>query len=1087
MKARKKLSIMLSALLTLNLMNGSLLKANAAELTNVITLKSVSVSEKLVAPGSEVKVTVEASDSSANLNKDAYAVYVSKSSGSEVEKEVALAMDDNDKKYHASISIKDPAEAGDWKLSFVSIGDEAGNAQIFYNSNVHQELGQDLSTGDFKVIVDNDAPKLGDIVLNSHDLFQGSNLNVQINATDFGVGLSDEANLVFVAKTDKGDVEKSLTLKLNGGKYEGNLYIDETYPTGDWKLSFVTLEDRAGNVSIIYNSNVHGSELGIDLSAGNFSVKPDTEAPKFVSISVDKKLVKSGDRVNVAVVANDGVALAKEANLCYVMKTDKGDVEKGITLNLVNGKYQGILEVDNSFTTGTLSASFVTLEDALGNLGIVYNSKVHSGMAPEISADMSAGDITVDMVNPDKPVIAVSTEAPTNKNVTVTLTTNEPHGRIDYKLEGQSGWTTYIDKFIVTNNTTVYAKVYDLAGNVSDVAEKKITNIDKVAPVITVTGVENGQIYSKIVKPVISTDDVDATVVTTLNDASYDGKALVEEGSYILKVTATDKVGNVSEKVVSFKIDKTAPTITINGVVDGKIYNTDVKPEIVVNGKEFTITALLNDKPFNSGDKITAEGNYKLVVTVVDGFNRSYEVVKNFTIDKTKPVITVSGVKDNSFYKDKVNIGITTNEHATVAATLNGKDLASNEIAGEGAYTLVVTAVDDAGNMSLAVYNFAIDKTAPVINVLGLQDGGLYNNNVNPVVKVDDVNVNTTVISLNSKLYDGKPITAEGSYEFKVIATDKAGNASEAIYKFKIDKTAPVITIDGIEDGKTYLSTSVVPTIKVNEDAKVTVTLDGKAYSLGSSIETLGEHKLTVTAVDNAGNISKKDVKFSIQVSIPKDAGKAADTVKDLVNNSKQDKVVLNATENPVIDAKVLEAIKGIDKPVSVVVESQGITLTWTFNGKDIKDTTKSVDLTLNAAAPNKDLITKVDSNAQIISFKNHGTLPAPMTITIPVDTKKFDVTKPLYFYYYNETTKKAELIAEGLKAYQKGDAYFVDVTITHCSDYFLSSSDSKTVLPKVEKLVQTGSPMDMNVLLALGMLLIGAGFTVVLARRKRS
>lgn len=1012
MKARKKLSIMLSALLTLNLMNGSLYKANAAELTNVITLKSVSVSEKLVAPGSEVKVTVEASDSSANLNKDAYAVYVLKSSGSEVEKEVALAMDDNDKKYHASISIKDPAEVGDWKLSFVSIGDEAGNAQIFYNSNVHQELGQDLSTGDFKVIVDNDAPKLAKITLSKNSLVLGSTLNVQLDATDDGMGLGDEANLVYVTKTDKGDIEKQLTLVLKNGKYEGSLSIDESYPLGDWKLSFVTLADKAGNVTIIYNSNVHGSGLGIDLSAGDFKVKADTEVPKFVSINVDKKNAKLGDNVNITVTASDESSLAKEANLCYVMKTDKGDIEKGLTLTLVDGKYQGTIDINDALTSGTLLPSFVALEDTLGNAGTYYNSKVHDGMAPEVSADMSAGDIKVDFINPDKPVIVLSTETLTNKDVDVTINTNEVNGKVEYRLEGQSGWTTYTGKFSVKDNTTIYARVYDEAGNLSDTVEKKITNIDKVAPVITITGVENGQIYNKPIKPVIKVDDNEASVSITLDGVAYNNKDITEGGNHSLKVTATDKAGNVSEKVLNFTLDKSAPTITINGVVDGKSYNTDIKPEIIVNGKELTVKALLNDKPFNSGDKITAEGNYKLVVTVVDGFNRSYEVVKNFTIDKTKPVIKVSlnGVDKNGFSKDKVNVDISvTNEaNVTILPTLNGKNLASNEVSGEGAYTLSVKAVDAAGNESVEKYNFVIDKTAPVINVLGLYDGGQFVS-VHPIVKVNDVNEDTTVVTLNSKLYDGKSITDGGSYEFKVVATDKAGNTSVAVYKFVI------------------------------------------AYA------------------------------------IPKDAGKAADTVKDLVTNSKQDKVVLNATENPVIDAKVFEAIKGIDKLVSVVVESQGITLTWTFNGKDIKDTTKSVDLTLNAAAPNKDLITKVDSNAQIISFKNHGTLPAPMTITIPVDTKKFDVTKPLYFYYYNETTKKAELIAEGLKAYQKGDAYFVDVTITHCSDYFLSGSDSKTILPKVEKLVQTGSPMDMNVLLALGMLLIGAGFTVVVARRKRS
>lgn len=375
------------------------------------------------------------------------------------------------------------------------------------------------------------------------------------------------------------------------------------------------------------------------------------------------------------------------------------------------------------------------------------------------------------------------------------------------------------------------------------------------------------------------------------------------------------------------------------------------------------------------------------------------------------------------------------------------------------------------------------DKVPPVITIEGVANSSLYNKDITPKVSVNE---GTFTMTLNNKVYNGEKITEEGLYLLEVTATDEDGNVAKKSVSFAIDKTAPVITVSNIENDQLFVNSNVNPKITVNEDSTVTVTLDGNAYDR-KPIKSLGTHKLAITAVDKAGNKSVKELIFTLKAVVNKDADKAASTIKDLISNSKaNEKIVINAQENPVIDAKIFEAVKGIDKLISFVVESQGLTLTWTFNGKDVKDTTISVDLTLNEVSPNKDMICKIDSNAQIISFKNHGVLPAPMTITIPVDTKKFDVSKPLFCYYYNKATKKAELIAEGLMAYKKGDAYFVDVTLTHNSDYFLSANNNKAVTAKVDKLVQTGSVLDMNVLLGLGVVLIVSGAFVVMRKRRR-
>ncbi|ADL52345.1 Pectinesterase [Clostridium cellulovorans 743B] len=218
------------------------------------------------------------------------------------------------------------------------------------------------------------------------------------------------------------------------------------------------------------------------------------------------------------------------------------------------------------------------------------------------------------------------------------------------------------------------------------------------------------------------------------------------------------------------------------------------------------------------------------------------------------------------------------------------------------------------------------------------------------------------------------------------------------------------------------------------------------------------------------------------------------EALKEIVINAKpEDKIIINAQEKQVASAEVFKALQGIDKEVSFRLQSQGKTIIWTFNGKDIKDVNTSVDLSLNLEILNKDAINSIASDAEIISFKNHGVLPASMKVSISVDTNKFDIIKPIYVYYYNETTKKAELVGDGLKAYKIGEVYFVDVILTHNSDYFMTGTkvveaeikqDTEAKSEKVETLVQTGSFLDLNVLVLSGIIIMGIGF--VMLRKKK-
>ncbi len=97
------------------------------------------------------------------------------------------------------------------------------------------------------------------------------------------------------------------------------------------------------------------------------------------------------------------------------------------------------------------------------------------------------------------------------------------------------------------------------------------------------------------------------------------------------------------------------------------------------------------------------------------------------------------------------------------------------------------------------------------------------------------------------------------------------------------------------------------------------------------------------------------------------------------------------------------------------------------------------VDLRLSLDAFTKDteaISSRVDQKKLIISFDHHGTLPLEATVRINV-SDKFKEHERLYLYYYNPEKDQIEYIDHNVKV---EDGY-VEFTIDHCSDYFLTGA----------------------------------------------
>lgn len=420
----------------------------------------------------------------------------------------------------------------------------------------------------------------------------------------------------------------------------------------------------------------------------------------------------------------------------------------------------------------------------------------------------------------------------------------------------------------------------DLAGNVETRTVSFI--LDRTPPVVVISGVADGWIGrdAAVAPAFTATDDHLASVAATLDGAPFaSGTQVSAEGSHRIVVTATDRAGNVTVREVGFTLDRTPPDVTVTGVTAGWIgKDPSVTPVFSATDLHLaSVTGTLDGAPFTSGTAVLAEGDHRLVVTATDQAGNSATKELTFTLDRTAPVITVSGVADGWIGKDASVVpvfGATDLHLASTTATLDGAPFGSGTaVAAEGDHRLVVTASDTAGNTATTTVAFTFDRTAPVVAIAGVANGWIGKDaSVAPTFSATDQHLADVTGALDGAPFSsGASVTAEGTHRLVVTANDRAGNVGTSEITFTLDRTPPVVTIAGVSNGYLGKDPSLTPTFGATDATAVTLaaTLDGAPFTSGTVVGAEGDHQLVATATDAAGNAASATATFALDRTQP--------------------------------------------------------------------------------------------------------------------------------------------------------------------------------------------------------------------------
>lgn len=342
---------------------------------------------------------------------------------------------------------------------------------------------------------------------------------------------------------------------------------------------------------------------------------------------------------------------------------------------------------------------------------------------------------------------------------------------------------------------------------------------------------------------------------------------LSAEGAHLFEVLATDPSGNEGRAQASIIIDRTPPTIDIDGVQEGQLSQKPVVPTIAIHDANLVSSTLrLDGEPYAPGDPIATEGTRRLVVSAVDCAGNRSIVERTFEIDTQPPRIRLATAScSSSDLAPEVTIeDAHPGEHRL---RLDGAAFEGTTIHGEGAHVFEATATDRAGNEGRARVAFILDRTAPTIEIGGVRVGLVSRTPVVPVVNATDAHPMQVASTLNGEPYvSGTPVSAPGEYLLAAEAQDCAGNHAKTAAAFSIDTTLPAVTIQV----PACTGTDVSPVVAVVEQHPGTTRsfLDGVPFTAGP-VHAEGAHELRVEATDAAGNQAASSARFVIDRTPP--------------------------------------------------------------------------------------------------------------------------------------------------------------------------------------------------------------------------
>lgn len=659
--------------------------------------------------------------------------------------------------------------------------------------------------------------------------------------------LESLADFYSVKDTNKDNVEVSPFILTEGSH---TLTITATDKAGNSTTEEITytVDNSAPTISFILKGNGYHQSANLPIEYYTASDKNGV-----VSVVADALNTTEGTHT-LNVTARDAAGNSTTESITYTV--DDTNPVVSISLPEGGGYYQSSALPDQPEFTVNDSSPVTT------NI-VGYNKEAETSHMVTVTATDAAGNTssssvtyTVDNTTPEitsKLVDGGYYNKETLENISQYY---EVH---DANLDSKTG-VTASDLVLTEGNHEAVITAVDKAGN-----KNKLTihyTVDNTKPTITFNFNDGGFYQSnklKAIDPLYNVEDENLD-----EDSIQSSEISYAEGEHTLTVSAADLAKNSNSASASYIIDDTAPKVSLT-LEERKYYNL---ASLEALGQYWSVT---DNSPFEveATPLATEDGIHTVTVKAIDRAGNETTVSVEYQIDNTPPEIKMdeTKLKDGGIYNAKY-LNALSDKPYTVVDKNPGTDSASTFNLEEGTHGYTITAIDLAGNTTTKTISYTVDNTPPTI-LFNIEDNKVYTSEaLAKIGQLYSINDNRPIGEVNVTV-NKEETSTEGTYTLTVIATDKANNSTTESITYTVDDIAPEVIFHLI-NGKYYTTKSLTEAL-VGFDHYYSVTdLHLTDQITADELKTNeGNHTLTVTAKDAAGNIGTNSIAYTVDNTAP--------------------------------------------------------------------------------------------------------------------------------------------------------------------------------------------------------------------------
>ncbi|MCK4642802.1 hypothetical protein KAU32_04105, partial [bacterium] len=179
-------------------------------------------------------------------------------------------------------------------------------------------------------------------------------------------------------------------------------------------------------------------------------------------------------------------------------------------------------------------------------------------------------------------------------------------------------------------------------------------------------------------------------------------------------------------------------------------------------------------------------------------FSPNSDLIKDslqIDVELNSPATVFYSVYDLSMNNILASGQVSYNNEAPLSVFWNGKD-ENDQLLADGEYLLKVYASNGSETTSANIFKAIIDTDTPELHISGVEDNGLYNNYVFPVIHHEDENGSIVCVTDNGiEIFPDYSIGAPGAHTLNVTASDPAGNEISQTLNFTIDLAPPSVLL----------------------------------------------------------------------------------------------------------------------------------------------------------------------------------------------------------------------------------------------------------------------------------------------------